>query len=134
MPHYKVLNVLKKTSIAVACSRWNEPLGRTSLEGASKGCAVIISNKGGLPETVTNGIILDKLDVNNLYKKLKLLIENKDLRKRYQILSQKNFYLTHKKSAFEIDAYRSDLLSIINNKISITQNLNCLRILHVTKL
>ena len=26
LPHYKVLNVLKKTSIAVACSRWNEPL------------------------------------------------------------------------------------------------------------
>ena len=132
LPHYKVLNVLKKTSIAVACSRWNEPLGRTSLEGASKGCAVIISNKGGLPETVTNGIILEKLDVNNLYKKLKLLIEDKDLRKRYQILSQKKFYLTHKKSAFEIDAYRNDLLFAVNNKISITQNLNCLRILHVT--
>ena len=55
LPHDKVLNILKKTSIAVACSRWNEPLGRTSLEASSRGCAVIISNKGGLPETVENG-------------------------------------------------------------------------------
>ena len=77
LPHSKVLDILKKTSIAVACSRWNEPLGRTSLEGASRGCAVIISNKGGLPETVTNAIIMDKLDSKNLYNKLKLLIENK---------------------------------------------------------
>ena len=48
------------------------------------------------------------------------------------MLSQKNFYLTHKKSTLEIDAYRNDLLLTVNNKISTTQNLNCLRILHVT--
>ena len=34
-----------------------EPFGRTSLEASSRGCAVIISNRGGgLPETITNGI------------------------------------------------------------------------------
>ena len=52
--HDKVLQVFEKTSIAVACSRWDEPLGRTSLEASSRGCATIISNKGGLPETVTH--------------------------------------------------------------------------------
>ena len=56
--HKDVLNIYKKTSIAVVSSRWDEPFGRTSLEAASNGCAVIISNKGGLPETITNGIIL----------------------------------------------------------------------------
>jgi len=40
--HKKVLRILEKTSIAVACSRWEEPFGRTSLEAASRGCAVII--------------------------------------------------------------------------------------------
>ena len=30
--HEKVLDIFKKTSIAVACSRWEEPFGRTSLE------------------------------------------------------------------------------------------------------
>ena len=59
--HDKVLDIFKKTSIAVACSRWEEPFGRTSLEASANGCAVIITNKGGLPETVTNAKILKKL-------------------------------------------------------------------------
>jgi len=58
--HSKVLSIFKKTSIAVACSRWEEPFGRTSLEASSRGCAVIVSNRGGLPETITNGIIAIK--------------------------------------------------------------------------
>ena len=62
--HDKVLKIFEKTSIAVACSRWDEPLGRTSLEASSRGCATIISNKGGLPETVTHGIILKELSVD----------------------------------------------------------------------
>ena len=57
--HEKVLNIFKKTSIAIACSRWEEPFGRTSLEASANGCAVIITNKGGLPETVTNAKILN---------------------------------------------------------------------------
>ena len=54
LDHEKVLSIFKKTSIAVACSRWEEPFGRTSLEASANGCAVVITNKGGLPETVTN--------------------------------------------------------------------------------
>ena len=55
--HDNVLNLLK-SKISVVCSRWEEPFGRTSLEAASRGCAVIISNRGGLPETSKNAIIL----------------------------------------------------------------------------
>ena len=73
----EVLKFLEKTSIAVACSRWDEPFGRSSLEASSRGCAVIISNKGGLPETITDGIILKKLTVNDLYRNIKNLILNK---------------------------------------------------------
>ena len=68
--HGKVLNILKKTSIAVACSRWQEPFGRTSLEASSRGCAVIISDKGGLKETITNGIILKKNSINEIFLQL----------------------------------------------------------------
>ena len=49
--HDEVLKLLKKISISVICSRWEEPFGRTSLEAASRGSAVIISNRGGLHET-----------------------------------------------------------------------------------
>ena len=54
--HNKVLEIFKYSSIAVACSRWEEPFGRTSLESAAMGCAIIISNRGGLTETITDGI------------------------------------------------------------------------------
>ena len=51
----RLLIIYKKSSIAVVCSRWDKPFGRTSLEASANGCAVIISNRGGLPETLTNG-------------------------------------------------------------------------------
>ena len=35
--HKFVLDIFKKSSIAVACSRWEEPFGRTSLEASSRG-------------------------------------------------------------------------------------------------
>ena len=77
LPHNKVLEIYKKSSIAVVCSRWEEPFGRTSLEASSAGCAVIISNRGGLPETITNGLILKNLNNETLYKNIDYLIKNK---------------------------------------------------------
>ena len=53
----KVLKFLEKVSVSVICSRWEEPFGRTSLEASSRGSAVIISNRGGLPETSSKSII-----------------------------------------------------------------------------
>ena len=61
--HNKVIKLFEKSSIAVVPSRWEEPLGRTGLEASSRGCATIVSNRGGLPETVTDGIILKKLKI-----------------------------------------------------------------------
>ena len=46
--HKAVLECYKSASIAVVCSRWDEPFGRSSLEAAANGCAVIIRDKGGL--------------------------------------------------------------------------------------
>ena len=130
--HKKVLEIFKKTSIAVACSRWEEPFGRTSLEASSRGCAVVISNRGGLPETITNGVIIRNLNVQNLYKSINDLIKNKKKRKDLQIRSLKNFYLTDEFISNKIDKYRSLLLNnnfIINSKKNFNQKL---KILHVT--
>ena len=131
LEHKKVINIFKKTSIAVACSRWNEPFGRTSLEGSANACAVIISNRGGLPETVTNAIILQKLNKKELTKKIELLIRNHKLRKEYQRLAYKNFYLTHKKSSKDIDKYRQEIL-VSSSKINFFKKPDKLRIVHVT--
>tara|TARA_B100001093_G_scaffold374106_1_gene359109 strand:- start:492 stop:2624 length:2133 start_codon:yes stop_codon:yes gene_type:complete len=129
--HHEVLKIFKKTSITVACSRWEEPFGRTSLEASANGCAVIITNKGGLPETVTNAKIINNLNVKNLTKNLNLLIKNNNLRKKLQSLSIKNFYLTHKFVSNNIDNYRSEKL-LLNKKIFLKAARKNLRILHVT--
>ena len=129
--HKDVLNLYKKSSIAVVCSRWEEPFGRTSLEAASNGCAVIISNRGGLPETITNGVILKKLDVKNISNEIESLIKNPKKRKKIQKLSLKNFFLTHQFVSKLIDQIRDQKLSF-NKKINSFPPRKSLRILHIT--
>jgi len=131
--HNKVLDIFKKSSIAVACSRWEEPFGRTSLEASSRGCAVIISNRGGLPETITNGVIIRNLTAENVYKSIKNLIINKNQRLILQKASLKNFYLTDKYITNKIDNYRTKLSK--NDFINQSQrpiSVDKLKILHVT--
>jgi len=131
--HDKVLKVFEETSIAVACSRWDEPLGRTSIEASSRGCATIISNKGGLPETVTHGIILRDLNVDSVYTAIKDLIENVKKRIELQKLSINNFFHTNAVSAKKIDSYRKGLLKFYSHQNLFNLNLEKkLRILHVT--
>ena len=111
--HNGVINIFKKTSITVACSRWEEPFGRTSLEASANGCAVVITNRGGLPETVTDAVIISKLNVKELTKIIQNLIDNPAKRKRLQKLSIKNFYLTHEFVASLMDNYRSEKISYL---------------------
>ena len=125
-PNNEVLNFLNKTSITVTSSRWDEPFGRSSLEASSRGCAVIISQRGGLPETITDGIILKKLSSSEIYREIKNLILNKKKLKNLQFNSLKNFYLTNKFSSNLIDTYRDKLLKDKNS------NNKILRIIHVT--
>ena len=131
LEHNKVLSLYKKSSIAVVCSRWNEPFGRTSLEAAANGNAVIISKKGGLPETITNGIVLKNLTADEITNEINNLIKNEKLRKNLQKLSIKNFYLTNSYVSKIIDSYRDEKLRKINI-FNILKEKKSLRILHVT--
>ena len=88
--HKKTLNILNKSEIAVVPSRWEEPFGRTSLEATSRGCATIISNRGGLRETTNSAIVLKKLDSNEIYFEIKKLITNSKKRKIIQSLGRKD--------------------------------------------
>ena len=128
--HETVMRYLEKSSIAVVCSRWEEPFGRTSLEAASRGCSVIISDRGGLKETITDGIVLKELSSKNIYKSIKKLIINKNLRINYQKKSLKNFYLTNEYTSKKIDNYRNKLFE---KKIETKKN-KTLKILHITNL
>ena len=130
--HKKVLKLLEKTSIAVACSRWEEPFGRTSLEAASRGCAVIISDRGGLKETITDGIIIKKITINNIYKSLDGLIKNKKSLIDLQKKSYKNFYLTNKYISKVIDDYRLILVHKASKSNDIKKVKLKLKIIHIT--
>ena len=102
-----ILKTLKEISISVVCSRWNEPFGRTSLEASSRGSAVIISDKGGLPETAKSGIILKNLDSQTLFNEIEKLILNKKRLLSIQKDNYKNFILTH--------AYVSKIFDILRD-------------------
>ena len=110
LDHKKVSNWFKKSHIAVICSRWNEPFGRTALEATSNGCAVIISNKGGLPEAAPKAIKINNLNVNSVKLAIERLIKNKKLRTNLQKKCFKNFYLTNSLISKKIDNYRNKLI------------------------
>ena len=127
IPHNEVKNMYKKSAISIVPSRWEEPFGRTAMESAAYGCATIISNKGGLPETFSSDLILKKIDTKNLYKLLKKLITNKIYLNNIQ---KKNFnnpihLLKNKVSYLDNIKY-----NYLDNKINILKNLGP-KILHI---
>ena len=122
-----ILNLLKKNSISVVPSRWDEPFGRSSLEASSRGCALIISNKGGLTETTNHALILKNINENEIYKKIKFLILNKKKRLKLQKDTYRNFYLTNDYVSKLIDELRVSTLLNLNSKKNI-------KILHITNL
>ena len=123
-----ILNFLKKVSISVVSSRWDEPFGRASLEAASRGSAVIISNKGGLPETSSSSIILKSLNETNLYLQIRKLIKNKDFLIKSKKKNYKNFFLDHKYVTSIIDKLRKEF-HFTSFNINIKKNL---KIIHIT--
>ena len=125
--HSYILKKLEETSISIACSRWNEPFGRSSLEASSRGCAVIISDKGGLKETITNAIVIKDLNYTNIYKAIKSLICDAKKLRDMQKKSLKNFYLTDKFIANIIDEYRNNFYAN-----SLKNTIKGKKIIHVT--
>ena len=127
-----ILNTLKKISISVICSRWEEPFGRTSLEAASRGSAVIISNMGGLPETAPDAVVLKVLNTKHLFKAIDDLIINKKKLINLQVKNYQNFIYTHTYIAKIIDDIRDNLLKNVSiNLFNIKKNIT-LKIIHLT--
>ena len=99
-----------KSDISVVCSRWDEPFGRTALEASSAGCAVIITDKGGLSEASPKAIKIKSLKVKNIENSIEKLIKNESLKKSLQKKIYKHFYLTNNFISKKIDKYRDQLI------------------------
>jgi len=89
LSHDKILKLLKKSSICLVPSVWEEPFGRISMEASNYANAVILSNKGGLLETSKHYIKIKNLDANSIYKSINYLIADIDKLKKIQ---KKAFY------------------------------------------
>ncbi len=130
--HNYILNILKKVSISVVCSRWDEPFGRTSLEACSRGCATIITNKGGLPETTKHAVIIKDLTVDSLSKKINFLIKNKKKRKIIQKNNFRDFIYNHEFISKKIDNVRFNISNLFKfPKFKFNYN-KSIKILHIT--
>lgn len=108
--HKETLKILNKSEIAVVPSKWEEPFGRVAQEATACGCATIISNRGGLPETSDYCIIIKNINSSNLYKEIEKLIKNQKRRKKIQNLSRQN--IKHKIiiNSKKIDLIRANVL------------------------
>ena len=99
-----------KSDISVVCPRKSEPFGRTALEASSAGCALIITDKGGLREASPKAMKLKTLTVKNVEKSIKKLIKNESFKKSLQKRIYKHFYLTNNYISKKIDRYRDKLI------------------------
>ncbi len=75
-----VPEVVREHDVAFVLSRSNEPFGLVSLEAMASGCAVIASNRGGLPEACGGAAMLVNPDEPDaVVKHLRKLARDSDL-------------------------------------------------------
>ncbi len=129
IPYEKVLKYFSKSSITIVPSIWAEPFGRTSLEAGSRGNVVIISNRGGLPETINSPVILKNVNSKSIFNQINYLIKNKNKLRRLQNDSFDNPLHLISRFSKIIDEDRFDLIYPLK-KFNINKNAK-LKILHI---
>lgn len=103
----------KNSAIAVLPSKWDEPFGRTVLEAINNGCALITTNRGGIPEIVLDdAIVLEDVTVRTIENELIKLITNEALLVDYQRKAlDRSEKFNKSNSAANLDFIRAKLLS-----------------------
>ncbi|RTL60497.1 MAG: glycosyltransferase [Hyphomicrobiales bacterium] len=95
-PHAVVKKAYESSAIAIVPSVWDEPFGRTALEGHAGGCSVVSSSSGGLAE-VSGGHALKLRSVTkeSIVEALLSLIDGSALRSslanRGRLFVERNF-------------------------------------------
>jgi glycosyltransferase involved in cell wall biosynthesis len=110
LPYEKTMKIFEESKIAVIPSTWNEPLGRTAIEAASRGCVSIISKRGGLVETNRHGLFLNYVTKEELSNNLNKIINSPSLIKFYSKKTLQEFKHSIFKTIKEIDIVYKKLL------------------------
>ena len=109
LSYKKTMKIFEKSKIAVIPSTWNEPLGRTAIEAASRGCVSIISKRGGLIETNRHGLFLNYVTKEELYNKLSKIINSPSLINSYSKKTFKEFKHSINKTINQINTIYKEL-------------------------
>ena len=108
-----VQSYMKKSSILVAPSIWEDPCPLTHIEGLSNGCALVTSATGGIPEIARRkAIMIKKLTSEMLYKKIKNLMIKKNLLSKYHDLAWQKYNLNIDKFVEKQDFLRTKILKV----------------------
>ncbi len=79
-----VPEILARSHIFVLCSRW-EGFPRSTLEAMRAGLPVVVSNVGGAPEAISEGVtgfLVNPQDREHLAERLRDLVRSPDLRRK----------------------------------------------------
>ena len=113
-----VQKIMKKASIIIIPSTWDEPFGMVVAEAMSNGMAVITSKVGGIPEIIqNNGITLNNIDEYKIEEALLRLLKEPKLLLNLQQLSWNNFTHSSALSSKKLDTYRKKIISDFFKKI-----------------
>jgi glycosyltransferase involved in cell wall biosynthesis len=108
--HKNTMKIFDKSKIAVIPSTWDEPLGRTSIEAASRGCVSIISKRGGLIETNNHGLFLNYVTKKELFNKLDQIINSPFLINFYRKKTLNEFKHSILKTIKNVNAIYKELI------------------------
>ena len=128
LPNKSVLKLMEESKIAIANSRWEEPLGRLPIEAASRGCFPITSSTGGLTETLSDNFsILPINTADKLLKKIEFLNNNPQKLLKLQKKVFKNFSQGLVFAVKKLDRIRK----VLNTGVIKIKKFNKIKILHI---
>ncbi|HET8727891.1 MAG TPA: glycosyltransferase family 4 protein, partial [Alphaproteobacteria bacterium] len=107
----KVVELFRRASIAVVPSLWPEPFGRTAAEALAYGCALVCTDKGGLPEIADGrGLIVKEPTSQALGGAVLRLVEDDALRLEFQKRAAADFPFDIRALTAQQDDIRSAIL------------------------
>ncbi len=110
----EVLARMKAAEIVVIPSLWEDPCPLVAIEAMACGCAVVTTQRGGLPALIDDtGIILDEVSPDTLARSIVSLIEDDRARALYQMKAFERAHtsLDVRTTASKLDDLRMTMLS-----------------------
>jgi len=112
LPNDLVMTHLRRASIAVVPSVWDDPFPRTAVEALSQGCALVCSDRGGLPEIGRErAVMLSEITADTLAAALDRLIGDEAFRLALQTRARAEFPFDIETTTRRLDDLRAAIVA-----------------------